>query len=220
MINKAAEDGPSTHRWWKDWRGHTAAVVGTGPSVKNASVSLLADKMHAIAINNAFKLAPWADALYSCDIGWWQHYEKEWRTFAGLKLTHQALTCRHFPGLERIEIPNVASDQLLIERPGVIGAGGNGGFQGFNLLVQFGVTRIALIGIDCNLVNGCHFHGRHPSPLNNPAESNVTRWRKAFNESFGVIGGLGIEVINCSPISTITAYPKMSVPEMLERWAP
>jgi hypothetical protein len=35
-----------------------------------------------------------------------------------------------------------------------------------------------------------------------------------------VIGGLGIEVINCSPISTITAYPKMSVPEMLERWAP
>lgn len=219
MRNKAAEFGPSIFAWWKDWRGRTAAVIGCGPSVKTSGLEHLRDKMHAIVINNAYKLAPWADILYSCDMGWWRHYEKEWRTFGNLKLTHEALTCKHFPGLERIEIPNAAGDRLLIEQPGVIGAGGNGGFQAFNLLVQFGATRIALVGIDCTLINGAHWHGRHPVPLNNPAESNVARWRKAFNESSGIINGLGIEVINCSAVSEISAYPKMTVPEMIERWS-
>jgi|SRR5215471_1710995 len=217
MINRAAEYGPAIHRWWKDWRGQTAAVVASGPSAKHAGVELLKDKMHVIAVNESFKLAPFADVLYGCDLAWWQLH-KGAPQFTSLKLTHEPCVAQHYPSVNKIQIENVALDRLLIEHPGKIGSGGNGGFQALNLLVQFGIKRIVLVGIDCHLENGAHWHGRHPSPMNNPAQSNVDRWRAAFNGNTDIILGLGIEVVNCSPTSTVHVFPKATIAETLERW--
>jgi hypothetical protein len=178
----------------------------------------LQGKLKVIAVNDSFKLAPWADVLYGCDLGWWQLH-KGVPEFAGLKLTHDRSGPQHYKDLHRVEILHPVSNELLLDQPSHLGAGGNGGFQAFNLIIQFGVTRIMLVGIDCSIDNGPHWHGRHPVPLTNPLESNVARWRKAFNEASGRIAALGVEVINCSPVSTVNAYPKLSVDETLKRWA-
>lgn len=216
-MNRAAELGPATVPWWLDWRGECVAIVGAGPSAKKVDVGALRDRIHVIAVNESYRLAPWAEAVYSCDLAWW-NLHKGLADFAGLKLTHDAIACRTYPALKRIQIESVTGDDILTDRPTYVGAGGNSGFQAMNLAVQFGATGIALIGIDCTLEHGEHWHGRHPYHMNNPAPSNVKRWRGAFEKAAPKLNAMGIDVVNCSPLSALSNYPKMTVGEALERW--
>jgi hypothetical protein len=215
-MNKAAELGPSTLPWWQDWRGECCAIVASGPSAKTAPVDLLRDRIHVIAINDSFRLAPWADILYSCDFAWWAQH-KGAREFKGLRLSHDLRACNEF-GLHRVMIEKVGSNELLLDRPSYVGAGGNSGFQALNLAVQFGATGVMLIGVDCNLEHGGHWHKNHPMPMSNPAENNVQRWRIAFDGVAPSLAALGVDVVNCSPISKVTQYPKLSIAEALDRW--
>jgi hypothetical protein len=216
-MNAAAELGPSSISWWLDWRGDCVAIIGSGPSAKDAGVHKLRDRIHVVAINDSYRLAPWAEVLYSCDYAWWAHH-KGAPDFKGLKLTHDRRACNEFKNLNRVEIEKVNSDDVLIERPNHIGAGGNSGFQAFNLVIQFGATGIMLIGIDCNLSKGEHWHGRHHYMMNNPMETNVKRWKKAFDGSAARVLSLGVDVVNCSTTSSLEKYPKLSVDQALERW--
>lgn len=106
-------------------------------------------------------------------------------------------------------------DQVQLERPAEIGDGGNSGFQALNLAAQFGARRICLVGYDMRLDRGVHWHGRHRRGLNNPTDRNLVRWRRALDGAAPVLAALGIEVVNCSPVSTLTAYPVMSLDEAL-----
>lgn len=99
---------------------------------------------------------------------------------------------------------------------GVLGWGGNGGFHALNLAVQFGAKRIVLVGYDMRCDLGLHWHGKHPTGLNNPTPRNVERWRRVIDEAAPILAALGVTVINASPVSMLTAYPKMSLSEALE----
>jgi hypothetical protein len=68
----------------KLWPGETAALLATGPSLNQADCDYLRGRVKVIAINDAHRLAPWADVLYSSDRRWWSHY-KGVPEFAGLK---------------------------------------------------------------------------------------------------------------------------------------
>jgi hypothetical protein len=107
-------------------------------------------------------------------------------------------------------------DKLLFSTPGVVGSGGNSGFQAFNLVAQFGVRRIILIGFDMRLDTGVHFHGPHRQPLHNPHAATVMRWRQGFDAAAPVLKARGIEVFNASPDSTLQAYPYATVDDVLE----
>ena len=217
MSNQAAELGPATVKWWQDWRGECVAIIGAGPSAKREDVDQLRNRIHVIAVNESYRLAPWADAVYACDIAWWRLH-KGLKEFEGLKLSHDKTACREY-ALEHVAIENVAGDELLTDKPSYVGAGGNGGFQAMNLAVQFGATGIILVGIDCSLEHGPHWHGRHHYQMNNPAPSNVKRWKKAFEEAAPRLKALGVDVVNCGGAkSALTGYPKLTVGEALARW--
>lgn len=100
-------------------------------------------------------------------------------------------------------------DHILTERPGVLGWGGNSGFHALNLAVQFGAQRIVLVGYDMHVSAGEHWHGRHPRGLNNPDARNTARWRRALDGVAPELSALGIEVLNASPTSALTAYPRV-----------
>jgi hypothetical protein len=117
-------------------------------------------------------------------------------------------------GIHRVKVQR-NRDQLLVAELGVIGWGGNGGFQALNLAVQFGARRIILVGYDMRLDKGLHWHGRHPAGLNNPTDKNVARWRRAVDDAAPALRALGIEVINTSMESALGNYPKMSLGEAL-----
>jgi hypothetical protein len=214
---KASALGRKQFSWWPDWRDECVAIIGSGPSVKKVNLEVLRDRIHVIAINNGLQLCPWADVLYSCDGPWWR-LNKGAPQFAGLKLTHDKTACREFPGVQLVTIEKVHGDDLLLDQPSFIGAGGNSGFQAINLAVQFGATAVMLIGFDCSIEFGAHWHGRHPSPLTNPCESNIKRWKKAIDGAAPLLNTLGIDVINCSQQSALACYPKMSIEDGLARW--
>ena len=215
-VNPAAELGPALVPWWLEWRGECVAIVGAGPSAKQVPLDILRDRIHVIAISESYKLVPWADALYSCDYAWW-HHNRGVKDFAGLRLSHDRRACDEY-GLRHVAIDLVGANDLCLDKPSHVGAGGNSGFQAFNLAVQFGVTGIILIGIDCSGDHGLHWHGRHPMPMSNPMEYNFKRWAAAFDGAASRLQALGVDVVNCSTISRLTRYPIMTIPEALERW--
>lgn len=105
----------------------------------------------------------------------------------------------------------------IITAPGYIGSGGNSGFQAINLAVHLGVRRIVLVGFDMRTDNGIHWHGEHGGALKNPILANVIKWRRIVDEAAGDLANLGIEVINATACSALTAYPIMSLEKALRR---
>jgi hypothetical protein len=63
-----------------------------------------------------------------------------------------------------------------------------------------------------------HWHGNHPSPLRNPDIGRFLEWRKHLDEKAGKLSAHGIDVVNCSSISALTAFPKLTIEQTLERW--
>jgi hypothetical protein len=104
---------------------------------------------------------------------------------------------------------------MLFEFPGEIGWGGNGGFHAINLAIQWGAKRVVLLGIDCSLEGGVHWHGRHGYGLNNPKVASVEKWRTRLDAQAPVLRRMGIEVVIGSPGSALTAYPKVDLWEAL-----
>jgi hypothetical protein len=106
-------------------------------------------------------------------------------------------------------------DRILLDRRGVIGDGGNSGFQALNLAAQFGARCILLVGYDMRLDRGVHWFGKHGRGLNNPGEQHLPRWRAAIDGAADTLKTLGIRVFNCSPVSTLKAYPMMTFDEAM-----
>lgn len=104
-------------------------------------------------------------------------------------------------------------DSILVSEPGVIGDGGNSGFQAVNIVAQCGPRAIGLVGFD---LTGPHWHGRHERGLNNPGDGHFIKWRMALNNAAPTLAALGIAVFNLSPISTVTAFPFATIDQVLE----
>ena len=75
-----------------------------------------------------------------------------------------------------------------------------------------------LIGFDMDGSNQIHWHGQHPVPLRNPDNFRFVQWRKMLDDKAPQLKKAGIDVVNCSPISSLTAFPKLTIDGALERW--
>lgn len=197
--------------WFPDWRKQICVIVAGGPSSKE--VDLNECKGHrVIVINNSWRLAPWADVLFAADGNWWKHYP-EALSFQGLKVTVERNVAEEL-GLKLVYLkPGEYSISMLMGR---LGVGGNSGFLALNLAVQFGVRKIVLVGFDMTTDYGTHWHGDHPKGLANPREFTMIKWRKLLDAAYPRLSELGIEVINTSKASKLTAFPKMGLSEALQ----
>lgn len=151
--------------------------------------------------------------LYGCDGTWWKACNGV-PQFKGIKLTQDGIAAATYAGLHKVNVLAPECNDLLIDEPGTIGAGGNSGFQAFNLAVQFGAKRIVLVGFDMRTDHGVHWHGPHGRGLNNPKAHNLMRWRRAFEASAAGIAAAGVDVINASPVSTLTSFRHLSFEEV------
>lgn len=102
-------------------------------------------------------------------------------------------------------------EEIMVHRFGTIGFGGNSGFQAINLAVQFGCRTIILVGYDMHDRAGLHWHGEHGCNLNNPSAKSLSRWRQAIDAQGIALKRMGVRVINASPDSALTAFPKMTL---------
>lgn len=221
MIDLWAAGQAAFPGWWQDWRGRAVAIVGGGPSA-GPDAPKLQGRMPVIVINEGFRLCPWADILFSCDMDWWQMRAKDVKPFTGIKLTiNDPDKVYRPPGVHRVTIKKINNKWItdfFTENPGIIGAGGNSGFQMLNLAAQFGANRIALVGFDMHARDGVHWHGLHESPLRNPDAARFASWREKMDDIAPKITALGIDVVNCSLGSALKGFRKMPFDEMLQAW--
>jgi len=206
-------------KWFPDWRGADCAIVASGPSVTKPDVLMLKNRVRVIAIKKNVDLAPWADVVYGCDAAWW-------RNVAGLPNYHGLKICATARGISetfrevRLVTVQAALDKLLLDEPGVIGSGGNSGFQALNLAVQWGAKRILLLGFDVDARAGVHWYGRNSGPgRSNPDELNFRRWRLAFASTVGELDRRGVVVVNAAAASSLSCFPRASVADTLTVWA-
>lgn len=213
-VQTLAERGLAKFDWWKDWRGECVAIVASGPSTSKTVVESLRNRIHVIAIKKNVELCPWADAVYGCDAAWWRSVHGL-PDYKGLKLSWVNGGCKHYRDIGRIEIAE-KTHKLLLDEPGLVGSGGNSGFQVVNLVAQFGVTGILGIGFD---LLGNHWYGRNAWPMaNNPDSSNFQRWKSAFDNAAADLKAMGIEFINTSSKSALSCFEHKSVEQALADW--
>ena len=195
--------------WWPDWRGRVACIIGAGPSLTGEQCNAARDRgWRCIAINESWRRAPWADALYACDATWWKARAPDETAFQGLRITQDAA----YDGALRV--PLVSGDDLILDRP-AIGSGGNSGFQALNLALHFGARRVVLLGIDGAATTGArHWHGDHGDGLANPLPRTFEAWRAAWRAAAAQCQALGVAVVNCSPGTAVDAFPVCDVTEV------
>lgn len=163
-----------------------------------------------LAVNESWRLCPWADALYGGDAPWWfRHVGLP--EFAGQKWTRSWEAATRY-GLNFVEC--LTGEHRLVSG-GRIGDGGNSGFQAINLAVNLGARLIALVGFDLRLDRGTHWHGAHEPPLSNPAIGHVVNWRRRLDAAAADIAARGVRVVNTSAVSALTAYPVLPLAEAI-----
>lgn len=198
---------------WPDWSGETVVIVASGPSASGVDLGKGRGRAKYLAVKDGWRLCPWADALYACDHHWWAHYHGI-PEFKGVRLAYDKLTIDKWGGL-KVTIARVVP-HLLFKKIGHVGWGGHSGFHALNLAMQFGAKRIILVGFDLRTDKGKHFFGEHPYDKTRPIAANVDKWRKILDDQAPVIRERGVEVFNCSPVSKLTAFPKMTFEEALD----
>jgi len=192
------------------WMGQTAAVVATGPSLTTTQVRQLEGKARTIAVNDSYKIAPWADMMYAADHKWWRHHAF-CHSFTGERWTQNRGPTGWVDeaGSNGLEIIQCKHSLEVSTDPHFVSSGWNSGFQAMNIAVHLGAKRILLLGVDLHTGGGAHFFGEHPPGLQR--SSPWATFRKAFTVSAPVLAGMRVEVINCSPTSALTCYPYMEV---------
>ena len=204
---------------WPNWTDETAIIVASGPSLTKQDVELCRGRGRMLAIKKCVELAPWADVVYGCDGPWWRSV-RGLPDFKGLKLSFEQSVCNAEYGIQKVEIPDKKLNRFLFEKFGVIGSGGNSGFQALNLAAQFGAARIILLGYEMNPAggSGAHWYGRNNwMQANNPDFSCYDRWTKALNQAAPELKARGIDVINCSRNTALTCFRRMPLLDALEK---
>lgn len=206
--------------WFPDCSGKPCIVVAGGPSAKDAPLEACRGRAHVLVINEGFRLAPWADALYAADAHWWEKH-KGCPAFRGLRISQADQAARMYRGLKSVALRRTR--QIVRNPRGLIaagsddrGSGANSGFQALNLAVQFGARTILLVGYDMTIDHGVHWHGRHGKGLSNPTSDGIAFWRRNLDGTAEYLAAIGVTVINCSPISALTRYPKAELEQALE----
>lgn len=173
------------------------------------------DRARFLAVKDGLRIAPWADALYACDHHWWMAHRGMLR-FGGARICWDERTMTEWRGVKFLRVKMSPSHQdMLFGETGTIGWGGNSGYHAVNLAAQFGARRIILVGFDMRIDQGRHFFGNHLYTNQRPSQANVDRWRPIMDRQATGLRERGIEVVNCSPVSALTAYPKMSFEDAL-----
>ncbi len=190
--------------------GGTVVCIGCGPSLMLADVEYCRGKATVIAVNDAYRLAPWADALMASDAEWWA-LNKGVPTFAGLKFGFGKDAAKW-----GVQIMRNTGDLGLEMDPTGLKTGRNSGAAAVNLAVHFGASRILLLGYDMQAKDEKHSHwfGAHKRPLR--GNSPYYAFRQMFREMAKPLKKLGVTVINCSRETALEAFPRMALREALK----
>lgn len=197
--------------WWAVpplWEGKTVAILASGPSLTPAVAAAVAH-LPRVVVSDNFRIAPDADLLYAADVEWWAQ-NPDALDFKGLKVTIG--DANPWPQILRMrDTGPIGFDPSL----NCLRNGGNSGYQALHLVMHSRPDRVLLCGYDMHAKNGYHWFGKHPAPLRNTHPDDFVLRAQRFLLLAEAATERGIEVINCSLGSAITAFPIRRVEDSL-----
>jgi len=175
--------------------------VASGPSLTAADCELLCGSgAKIVAVNNSWRMVPFCDYLYAGDKKWWAAYMDEIKTERA-----EFWTCS----------AGAAGKFKLNLHQGRVG-GYNSGLRAIEFAASKGFKRIGLLGYDCSVKGGLHWHGAHEAPtLGNPNPVKVEKWKKQFSNLARNADNLGFTILNCSRETELDCFRRATLEEVL-----
>lgn len=168
----------------------TFICIASGPSLQRADCLLAARTGHKIiAVNSSWQMAPECHHIFASDYAWWQRYHDE------INIAAQRWT---------VSVRAKNRYGLKLFKPPAEGAF-NSGQRAIQFAAHRGAQRIILLGYDCTLKNGAHWHGEHPGKMHNPTHEEVNRWHSDFSAL--AVELPDVEIINCTRHTALTCFP-------------
>lgn len=198
----------------RKWPGSTIVCAASGPSLTSADLALVR-QFPLVAVNDVYRIAPWADALVAADASWWHKHEGV-QGFAGEKWSIEHSTWARYrerwPDVKRLR--HTGAEGIETD-PTALRSGQNSGALAVGLAVHYGASRILLLGYDMgHAANGpSHFFGEHHGSLRQ--RSPYSTFIAKFQTMVAPLRALGITVINCSRETRLTCFPRQSLESVL-----
>lgn len=169
--------------------------VACGPSLNAEQIAWVnCQDCIKIAVNNACYVISHPDYVLAADYEWWQVNDPQ----CGKRVTSN---------------PFITSTVTNFISP-IRGSYSSGGRAIEFAALQLGATRIELLGYDCSVVNGSHFHGDHTGTLDNPNRDTTERWLTHYRKIRDYIS-LNVEILN---YSLYTEIPDEIFPRLSRSW--
>lgn len=200
------------------WPGSTVVLLGGGPSMTRDQVDYCRGRAHVIAINNAYRVAPWADMLYFCEEKFWlwNRARPEFKEFRGVKVALETANCFAFeplvhrlknykwaPGLELDAAGNQVADGLR--------HGWSSGYAAIGLAMLLGARRIVLLGYDMKAAadGSCHWHKDYP--LVDGPGVYAEKMLGMFPSLIEPLRDRGVTVINATSDTALRCFPRFDL---------
>lgn len=172
-------------------------------------VEYVKNKCKIVAVNNAYKVAPFADALVALDTDWWatNWKDEELRNFKGLKFATDPDVRDRF-GAHWVH--GVIRNGLSTDWDNVA-VGADSGYYALAIAVLMGATKIIMLGYDMGHASDgkTHFFGDHPSNLRNCSPYDL------FVERYETIpawcGENGVQIFNSTRQTRLNCFNRANV---------
>lgn len=165
------------------------ACIGSGPSLTQDDCDFLrAANIETIAVNSSWKIAPWAQHIYAGDQAWWD------ANIAEIDSPAYRWTCSG----------NAAEVHGLNFH--MASGGYNSGLRAIELAISFGADRVILLGYDCSIAEGTHWHGDHDK-TKNPTDKRCKVWANQFAAMDRKVA----DIVNCSRRTDLKCFRRDSL---------
>lgn len=189
------------------WKGQPTFIIGGGKSLTGFDFNRLhRDGVRVIALNSAYRVAPWADAMFFADRRWYDWNKDDLHLFTGGPVITRSIIRDPTRLIYRL---NRESKQPLSHDASFIGGWCSGGC-GLNLAYLYGADPIFLLGYDMVEGNWHDWHqlppkpGQHRNSFIPPLERMAPELAKA-----------GRRVFNTNPRSALRCFPFIDLEEVL-----
>lgn len=198
---------PPTWHVPREWPDSRCFILCSGESIGPQAplIKRLVGKF--IAVKHGVLLKPDADVLFLAGETTYSFEAELIQKFRG---RYMIVRGKHHPGMpkEVLRVTRTKEHGALCELTDHV-AGYDCGTSAINLAYHFGATTICMLGYD---MTGGHFC-KHP--LQNPPKDHFTRHMTNLEALNADAKRKGIRIVNCSPISRVTAFEKQPLEAFL-----
>ncbi|WP_309175865.1 hypothetical protein [Enterobacter roggenkampii] len=175
-----------------------AIICASGPSLTIADCAAACRSgLPVIAVNSSWRAAPGCTHIYAGDLRWWD------ANIDLLPFSASRWTC-NYRAHKRYGLNLFDTDTRWAF---------NSGQRSILFAASLGAKNIILLGFDCSINGGSHWHGDHVG-LDNPTAESVTRWRGEFASTARALAGK-VNIINSSRQTALKCFRCLSLEEAL-----